>query len=146
MSDNDEQRIEELQVLESIYPDYILEASLNFLRLDVPVELDGRYRVLLTNDSKASSPTVSVGPQGVELSHLPPILIDIQLPDGYPTSSAPKIASLHSTHSWLPRELELKQQLQDSWQGEGNLCAIVETVRSGEFLSHLGLLEGECIR
>ena len=144
MSNDDELRQEELQVLESIYPDYILETTLNSVRLDIPVELDKHHRVVLSQDNGNSDPSSTT--QEIEVSNLPSIFVDIHLCDGYPSSSPPVITSVHPTRSWLPKDLELAQLLRNAWQGEGILCTIVEMVRSGEFLDILGLVEDTCIR
>jgi E3 ubiquitin-protein ligase RNF14 len=145
MTDNDQLRNEEYQVLESIYPDYILEHTPNSIRLEIPIELDTPHRILLAHDGRKPSSSISSA-TWIETSHLPPVLVDISLKSEYPISTGPIITYLHSTRSWLPKELELIQLLHGLWQGEGVLCTIVETVRSGDFLRDLRLSDDGSIR
>ncbi|THH11365.1 hypothetical protein EW145_g683 [Phellinidium pouzarii] len=138
--DNDDLREEELQVLQSIYPDCILEHSLNYVRFEVPVEL-GTPRnvcVIISSSRTASSSATSL----LKLVHLPPILLNVQLPKGYPKACPPTIQSIHATHSWLPCEAQLAQVLLGSWiNGEGALCNWVELIRSGDFIDLLQLVD-----
>ena len=56
MTDNHTLVEEELQVLEAIYPDYILEANSETVRLEVPVELGIPRRVsLMVQDESAET-------------------------------------------------------------------------------------------
>ncbi|KAH8120636.1 hypothetical protein DFH11DRAFT_1499658 [Phellopilus nigrolimitatus] len=137
---NDELREEELQVLESIYPDYILESTPKSIRLEVPVELGIPRRVSVVADSSKAASSSS-GPS-VKLTYLPPILLSVSLPEGYPTECSPTITSVHATHSWLSVEAQLAHILRQAWvEGEGTLCNWVELIRSGDFLDQLDLVD-----
>lgn len=71
---------------------------------------------------------------------LPPFLLDIVLPQTYPSKDPPQISSLRATHLWLPSVATLAQQLLDMFQpGEGVLYAWVDYLRTGQFLDLLGL-------
>ena len=141
---------EELQVLESIYPDYILESTPDTIRLEVPIELDAPRPVLSITKlgSDALSGASASDTSTDQVLYLPPIIINIRLPDGYPAESPPIITSIHATHSWLPNETQLAVLLLETWkQGEGVLCDWVELVRSGAFLERVHLIdEGGAIR
>ncbi|KAL5534625.1 hypothetical protein ACEPAG_1088 [Sanghuangporus baumii] len=140
MTDNQLLVEEELEVLESIYPDYILESNPKSIQLEIPVELDTPRAVsVLSNNLPVNSPGNG---SSMSLSYLPPIILGLQLPNGYPSDCPPIIASLHATHSWLPSEAQLVSLLTGAWtEGECVLCNWVELVRSGEFLDRLRLVD-----
>lgn len=140
MTDNRSLLEEELQVLESIYPDYILESSTESIRLEVPVELGSPRPVLVIAGGSLDSEVP--GGSSIKVSYLPPILLNLKVPDGYPTECPPVITSIHATNSWLPTEAQLAHVLQDTWlEGEGVLCNWVELLRSGDFLQQLHLID-----
>lgn len=141
MSNNDEltkeQREEEFQVLESIYPEYIVQHAEDLIRLEIPVELGERRTITLQSEAQLSDLTL-------ELSYLPSILLEIVLPTSYPSRTAPAIRSIHATHFWLTQTAELARELHGLWtKGDGVLCEFVEFLRSGEFLRQLGM-EDSC--
>ncbi|OCB91157.1 hypothetical protein A7U60_g1565 [Sanghuangporus baumii] len=140
MTDNQLLVEEELQVLESIYPDYILESNPKSVQLEITVELDTPRAVsVFTNNLPVNPPDNG---SSISLSYLPPIILSLQLPNGYPTDCPPIIASLHATHSWLPSGAQLASLLTGAWtEGESVLCYWVELVRSGEFLDRLHLVD-----
>ena len=76
------------------------------------------------------------------LTALPPILLDVSLPQAYPYVT-PQIRTVHATHSWLPQVgTALRDHLARKWEsGEGVLYTWVEWVRTGEFLDDLRLTE-----
>lgn len=128
-------RDEELQVLESIYPEYISSAANDTIRLEIPVEF-GTPRTVKCIDQSS----VTVNPS-LELLHLPPILLSIKLPPRYPSEESPAISSIFVAHSWLHNMLQLADILQRMWTvGEGILCRWVEFIQSGEALDALGLV------
>lgn len=135
-------RQEELEVLESIYPDYIAGyTSGDVLKLDIPVEL-GLSRPIEVyvphNSESASRHQVSQ----TRLAHLPPLLLSITFPVDYPLKSPPSISSIHPTHSWLPHVQQLTEILLRAWSaGEGTLCNWVEYIRNGDMLDDLGLVD-----
>lgn len=134
-------RAEELQVLQSIYPDYVTDCTENTVRLEVPVELGDPRRILLDPTDSAYDPSSADIPS-LELSYLPPILLTVKLPADYPLAVPPEITFIHATSSWLSPTLLLQRLLVDSWtEGESILCTWVELVRSGEMLEQLGLAD-----
>ncbi|VDB84506.1 unnamed protein product [Peniophora sp. CBMAI 1063] len=141
---------EELQVLESIYPDCVLpsgDASGSIKKLEVLIELGDRTSVHIVDDGSAhtiagpsQSTTGHVPPEILSLSSLPSILLEVYLPPKYPLGQAPQINSLHISHDWFTNPASLRKQLLDMYQlGEGVLYTWVERLRSGEFLKDLGL-------
>lgn len=129
-------RDEELQVLASIYPDYISEQDSSYLRLEIPVELGVPRDIRFA--SKAKPDAVSTK----SLAHLPPIIIAVKLPEEYPVSAAPLIIAIQSLYNWLSCCAELVRLLREMWaEGEGVLCTWVELIRSGDFLDQLGLVD-----
>lgn len=135
-------REEELQVLESIYPDYISDRSKDYIRLEIPIELGVQRDIHLNSVSEATVTTShSSSASAKKLSHLPPLVLELSLPEGYPSSSAPLIIALYSLYNWLICCPRLIQLLRDSWvDGEGVLCTWVEFIRSGDFLEELDLV------
>lgn len=132
---------EELQVLDSIYPDYISERTSSYLRLEVPVELGHPRDVYLTNNANSEAAS-SATELKKKLAHLPPIILAIKLPESYPSSTPPLIFALHSIYNWFTCCAKLLQHLRETWtEGEGVLCTWVELIRSGDFLEKLGLID-----
>ena len=86
-------------------------------------------------------------PQEILLSSLPPLLLHLILPSGYPLFSPPKIVSLRATHSWFSRLPDIQETLLKMWQaGEGVLYNWVELIRTAEFFSSLDLDQDNIIR
>ncbi|KAI0639186.1 RWD-domain-containing protein [Trametes polyzona] len=152
---------EELDVLESIYPECLsVDTSKGLIRLEVPVELPDATAVSIHNDlltetgsssnSPAAGPSTSTGSSDgqantLTLTTLPPILLDVCIPPAYP-HVPPQIRSIHATHSWVPpaRVGGLRERLAGMWEaGEGVLYSWVEWIRSGEFLDALEMCETE---
>ncbi|KAL1952187.1 hypothetical protein VTO73DRAFT_1336 [Trametes versicolor] len=142
---------EELDVLESIYPECLsVDTSRGLIRLEVPVELPDATVVSIHADLLTSNGSSSSAPAGrsqspahastLTLSTLPPILLDVCIPASYPFVP-PIIRSVHATHSWLPpARFDLHDRLAGMWEaGEGVLYSWVEWIRSGEFLDALEL-------
>ena len=142
---------EDIQALESVYPDYIVEKSENHLRLAIPVELGVPRDVLLLpshSKSKPASYTQSTNSREspatikLRLAHLPPVLLDLFLPDGYPLFHPPTISALHIRQGWISNEGQLAQILLKQWnEGDSVLCIWVELIRSGDFLHSLRLID-----
>lgn len=131
-------RDEELQVLKSIYPDYIVESTADSIRLEVPVELGSERHVELVPDAGSST---SISPS-LDLTYLPRLLLTVSIPSAYPLHIPPSIVSIHATHSWLPGTSRLVQPLLQLWtEGEGTLYSWVEFIRSGEMLERLGYVD-----
>jgi E3 ubiquitin-protein ligase RNF14 len=101
--------------------------------LEVPIHLPYQYRLIITCDTPETS-----------TFDLPPILLQVLLPDGYPLHSPPQIVSLHATHSWAPRLRVIIDQLLASWQaGEGVLYNWIEHIESGRFMHSLELVKDD---
>ncbi|KAJ7492858.1 hypothetical protein FB451DRAFT_1219832 [Mycena latifolia] len=129
----------ELEVLESIYPDFISTDQSNesesFLKLEIPVELGEPSTVVLIGDS--ADPNALT----LSLTSLPPLLLHIVLSAAYPSRDPPDV-SIRSNHSWLPPPLltRLQSILRDMWTpGERVLYEWVEFIRGGDFLRSLNL-------
>ena len=92
--------------------------------------------------TQSSEATASVSPlEALSLSTLPPLLLQISLPTGYPLTEAPKLISMRATHLWLPQIGLLNKVLTEMWiAGEGVLYTWVEHLRTGEFLKALGFI------
>jgi E3 ubiquitin-protein ligase RNF14 len=137
--------------LQSIYPDYISrEASKGLdmtIFLEVPIHLPHPHRLIITCDTPETSTfaeAASSPPTEGTISDLPPILLQVLLPDSYPLHSPPQILSLHATHSWAPRLRVVIDQLLASWQaGEGVLYNWIEIIESGRFMHSLELMKND---
>ncbi|KAF5355942.1 hypothetical protein D9756_004264 [Leucocoprinus leucothites] len=136
---------EEFEVLESIYPECIAsQMNDGMLKLEVPIELcDTRLVEVVPQGLSSSNKLLSS--QSLRLSTLPPILLQLALPPGYPMTSPPKILSIRATHFWLSKSLlQLQGKLRDQWQaGEGVLYNWVEYIRTGDFLCELDMISSE---
>ncbi|TFK23127.1 RWD-domain-containing protein [Coprinopsis marcescibilis] len=140
---------EEFEVLESIYPECVSsQITEGTLKLEVPVEFDGPRKLLIVQDKPTSPSAKSPGAEQtssssleVEVSILPPLLVNVALPSGYPLTEPPQLTSIRATHLWAPRIGMLNKLLMTMWQpGEGVLYNWVEYLRTGEFLPALDLL------
>ncbi|KAK7463827.1 hypothetical protein VKT23_005764 [Stygiomarasmius scandens] len=139
-------QLEEYEVLESIYPDYVLNTASfstdNSLKLEVPVEFSEPQSVLISNDEGFSSANEREA-RTLSLSILPPLLLHLSFPASYPASQPPIIESIRSTHLWLPHITKLYSLLTDKWQeGDGCLFDWIRFVHDGEFLDDMGLRKG----
>ena len=135
-------RDEELQILRSIYPEYISSLTEDTLRLEVPIEL-GTSRMVRCVDN-AGGPSNREYETNIQLTHLPPVLLNIKLPPHYPTEECAAISSIHVTHSWLPDIIRLTELLQAMWAvGEGILYKWVEFIQSGDILVALDLVNSQ---
>ncbi|KAI6137238.1 RWD-domain-containing protein [Pisolithus sp. B1] len=97
------------------------------------------------------SPTSTVSPISVPLSNLPPLLLDIILPPSYPTHSPAELVAARAVSGWVPPRMieEMRRQMMEMWTdmggdavsggGTGILYTWVEWIRSGEFLTSIGL-------
>ncbi|KIK71274.1 hypothetical protein GYMLUDRAFT_211354 [Collybiopsis luxurians FD-317 M1] len=129
---------EELEVLESIYPDFVADNDLSrgSVKLEIPIELEEPHVVYIEDATKQEDSKKSL-----KLSLLPPLLIHIILPPNYPLQAPPQLLSIRVTHLWMPT-LQLQQHLLDMWQqGEGVLYNWIEFIRSGKFLDQLEMIK-----
>ncbi|KAK7025550.1 hypothetical protein VNI00_015903 [Paramarasmius palmivorus] len=137
---------EEIEVLESIYPDYITQnlASDGSFKLELPVEFNEARTVNVLGDNSSSSDQESSSVL-LQLSTLPPLLLHVVLPPAYPINEAPTLLSLRATHLWLqaPHIARLQSRLADMWEeaaGQGVLYTWVEYLHNGDFLLDVGIV------
>ncbi|KDR84872.1 hypothetical protein GALMADRAFT_297648 [Galerina marginata CBS 339.88] len=132
-------QLEEYEVLKAIYPDFISNDSIftndKIIHFKLSVELPAETAVQIV-------PPSTDGPRPPEvtitLQYLPPIWIDIFLPEEYPMQRPPEILRVHVDASWFIQEDALKSRLLESWQfGEAVLFSWIEFVRSGQFIYNL---------
>lgn len=139
---------EEYEVLESIFPECISSRfdAEGRLKLEIPIEFDHGRKVHIVQRNHDSSESTSDGPSNnsievVEVSTLPPLLVNISLPTTYPAQAPPNIISIRAAHLWIPRIGILNDILTGLWQpGDGVLYNLVEHIRTGEFLEALDLV------
>ncbi|KAJ3750098.1 RWD-domain-containing protein [Lentinula detonsa] len=133
---------EELEVLESIYPDYVSGGiSKRSVKLEIPVELASPHQIFIEETTQTGSSTSSI--ESLTLSLLPPLLVHVILPETYPSRVSPQLLLIHATHSWLHDTSRLQDLIVQMWNkqiGEGVLCDMVELIRSGTFLNELEMV------
>ncbi|KAI9512666.1 RWD-domain-containing protein [Russula earlei] len=137
------QQSEEWEVLSSIYPDCVSRnASSGILKFEIPVELEYPMDVFVTGNGSAKQQE-----HHLSMSSLPPILLEIVLPPGYPLRAAPEITSFHVSGSWIPRSGRLLETLQVMWQpGDVILYTWVEWIRSADFLNAMNIIQDGVLR
>ncbi|KAF8971579.1 hypothetical protein BDZ97DRAFT_1252221 [Flammula alnicola] len=134
---------EEIEVLESIYPEYISSRNSDgILNLEVPVELGSPRFVDITSSNRFDAHLIPHNQEEkISLTVLPPIRLHIVLPPSYPLYGPPKITSIRATHGWLPDTIALQTALIEMWQmQESVLYRWVEHVRSGDFLQDMEIV------
>jgi len=149
---------DELTALEAIYPGYLNRRRVGdgsiLIKLELPVNLSGPRRVVFIDDGTTSTSALTDPatfqdapylklpsiPEAT-ISHLPPLILDLRLPENYPLLSPPRILSAYFTHSWLPPNLlaVLLNRFHAFWVeqktlGEGVLWRIVESIVTADFL------------
>jgi hypothetical protein len=129
---------------QSIYPDYFTRTSGQDVNiLEVPVQLSKSHTLILYKEETSLAPDVADAPAlaCADLTTLPPVLLNIYLPESYPIHKPPQILSIHTTHSWLPAIRTLQDKLIAMWTPqEGVLYNWIEYIESGRFLIELGFL------
>ncbi|KAI7162467.1 RWD-domain-containing protein [Hortaea werneckii] len=127
----DDERIEELGSLEAIYPELVSDHITFTASLELAVAPSkplavGFLPTATSGQSEFSQPEIlRIEEQKVQLSHLPPLYLQITLPTGYPADSPPQV-KLSSKHNWLPKGKleELSEQAAKEWEEYGH-CQIV---------------------
>ncbi|KAJ4476743.1 hypothetical protein J3R30DRAFT_3488613 [Lentinula aciculospora] len=134
---------EELEVLESIYPDYLsTDISKGSVKLEIPVELEDPRQVFVKDIDQQGHSSSDV--KSLTLSLLPPLLVHVMLPETYPLREPPRISSIRATHSWMLHTSRLRDLIVDKWSrqaGERVLCDMVDLIRSGAFLNEIDMVE-----
>lgn len=124
----DDERAVELSSISAIYPEILIDPSSHFkASLDLPVApasplqahflADSGFPTVLTPPTSSSEadldsattqyfkpPAVDVDKDTHQLSHLPPLNLEIELPEGYPSEKAP-IFKVGTNPPWLPRSV-----------------------------------------
>jgi E3 ubiquitin-protein ligase RNF14 len=106
----DDERVEELTTLQSIYPELVIDDT-------------NPYRAtleLLVAPTKPIPITFEPSQTIQRLAYLPPLRLDILLPDGYP-AQAPPIVKPSTSPPWLPDDLcaTLSAEAQSLWNEYG---------------------------
>lgn len=132
--------------IQSIYPECVSsQFNGGLLKLEVPIEFgDPRSMKVEMEEHGTTKKNDQSLSRSLSLSTLPPLLLQLSLPPGYPIASPPEILSFRATHLWLSKLPWLQTKLLDQWQpGERVLYNWVEYIRTGEFLSDLGMVSQE---
>lgn len=136
----------------SIHPTICISNVDAIVSLLVPVELgdDTQVRIVpVPHDTYLSSASFSVPADSpshsASLSVLPPLHLRIALPPAYPADAPPIIQYLQASSAWLPQPILalIKERLTAMWapgEESGILYTWVEWIRTGDFLSDIGLL------
>ncbi|KAI6917835.1 hypothetical protein KC355_g17512, partial [Hortaea werneckii] len=127
----DDERIEELGSLEAIYPELVSDHITFTASLELAVAPSKPLAVSFLPAATsgqcdfAQPEILRIEEQKVQLSHLPPLYLQITLPTGYPADSPPQV-KLSSKHNWLPKGKleELSEQAAKDWEEYGH-CQIV---------------------
>lgn len=131
----DDERAIELSSVAAIYPELAIDSSDPFsATIDIPVEpiepLAIRFPTSVSQEIRLPTPppsngvsqaTVEVARQEIQkLAHLPPLILSISLPEGYPSQTAPCFR-LVAEPRWLPewRLQELKDSGSTIWEDMG---------------------------
>ena len=131
-----DEREEELATLSAIYPELSIDSDDQFrasLELAVTpgrpllvrfVPLTSQETYNTTYAQAAAENAAYIG-HDIEISHLPPLALQVALPIGYPVDVPPKI-HLSTQHSWLPQRIltELENDVESLWEEYGR-CQIL---------------------
>jgi E3 ubiquitin-protein ligase RNF14 len=136
----DDEREEELSSIVAIFPELTINPSNPFsASLELPVTpatpllvrfpptVDGTPHTALPNAPNAGpgAPQNHVDQDAQHLSHLPPLQLQIDLPDGYPEEKPPAI-KLTTTPPWLPSNSlqELEKYIHELWEEYGHMQVV----------------------
>ncbi|KAJ3512797.1 hypothetical protein NLJ89_g3313 [Agrocybe chaxingu] len=137
-------QLEEFEVLQAIYPDFISNPSSfrndKVLHLMLGVELPNETGIEVFSP-QADHPNLAPSSSAILLSSLPPLRICLRFPSEYPLQKPPEITYIRVEYLWFKQADALRCALLGSWQpGETILYSWIEFVRNGQFLRNLGLL------
>ncbi len=131
-----DERDEELQTLSSIYPELMIDSN-NPYEAYVEVSVIPARPLLVrfiparsppaTTEShdKAAVNGASYIEHDVEILHLPPLSVQVKLPEGYPSESPPLVC-ITTQYDWLPQSKlrELEAEVTQLWEEYGH-CQIL---------------------
>lgn len=141
--DEDEERAIELSSIAAIFPELVTDPSKPFTTtLDLPVAPEKPLKIYFQSSTQAGPPGLPTPPSTAtsnsgdaaqtpsappitqalnvdvhQLSHLPPLKIEITLPDGYPAEKPPAV-NVRSDPPWLPQETleRIRSQCAELWE------------------------------
>lgn len=126
---DDDEREEELETLSSIYPEMVRHPEQQYqATLELAIKLSRPLRVrflpeVCSDDisyAGVAAQSDALGGQDVELSHLPPLCLDIALPTGYPTDAPPLVALSTRDNCLPPSKLAgLEHEVVHLWEEYG---------------------------
>ncbi|KAI0995022.1 hypothetical protein K3495_g13158, partial [Podosphaera aphanis] len=131
------------------------------LDVEIPITLPGLVTTELSYSFAADTATAFSTVTPLKLCHLPPLKVRLVLSHLYPILEPPTIISLGAplgveSHQWLSKRsrIQIEQRIVDMWsedreaagEGSGVIWRWWEWIGSGEFLSDLGLLQGDTLR
>lgn len=133
----EDERTEELTTIAAIYPELVVDPADPFAAsLELPVAPSDPLNVEFPAAPLPSPPSSDDGRKhsltavaalrdAHKLQHLPPIRLNITLPDGYPAGLAPKV-KLSTTPTWIPEEKlhELEEEVARLWEEYGQ-CQVL---------------------
>ncbi|KAL1306401.1 hypothetical protein AAFC00_005108 [Neodothiora populina] len=137
MDDDYDEREEELSSIAAIFPELVLDGDKPFsASLQLPVSPSTPLTVRFPQAPLPSPPHSDDGKQAFRpatlplsekhgLSHLPPLDLQLELPEGYPNNSAPVI-TLSTQPEWLPAKKlrHLSEEAEKLWEEFGR-CQIL---------------------
>jgi len=118
----------------------VLPNSGEIVTLNVEIGLSKYIPIHVTSDSKEDVAVEEM----LEVRHLPPLHVSIELPPTYPIECGPIIHEIKPEHDWLPLSIipRLMQMLMDMWSESLVLDLWIDYLQNGEeLLSALKLLE-----
>ncbi|KAH8818591.1 hypothetical protein DL96DRAFT_1621520 [Flagelloscypha sp. PMI_526] len=132
---------EEWETFSSIYPDFVTSplSKDRSLKLEIPVNLEASHSITVKQEGICKSKS---SPIALSASVLPPIVLHILFPSGYPYTEHPIIQLFSSAGSWVPNQNIARDWLIDQWvMGEPVLDRWTTAIYSGDMLQELGLLD-----
>ncbi|KAK3049580.1 hypothetical protein LTR09_009248 [Extremus antarcticus] len=146
MADYDE-REEELKTLSSIFPELSPDSEDFYCAtLEIPVSpakpllvrflpVQGLANLSLDLNGTPTVNAAAYIERDVELAHLPPLTLHMNLPEKYPEEAPPDVR-LEAEEDWLPKEKlsELEQQVRSLWDDYGRcqiLFSYIDYLRQG---------------
>ena len=139
----EDDRVLELSTVAAIYPELDIHATSDQTSATISIEVEPVQPLLIrfpaadraplgglptppdsTNETigqfKEDEPDLVIAPDAHRLSHLPPLILRVVLPEGYPAEQSP-LPHLESQHAWLPKKKlqELEAACHSIWEEMG---------------------------